>query len=242
MTQSYSNHRAIGGPWKASGSQALQSIWTTAWEKILRRKQRRRSASQWLRSWSAPRIVQCLSFLNLKFQVSNHLLWLYSPVCVGPGGNPNCWFSHAQAHVIMVVWGYPWTILFQGRLWSPVHLHRGKLCRSWHMWCKELAYIRYFRWALHDPLYSVLKHRLWVFVRTFLARWFKHVPTKFWEKIPHFQISLYLSRIVRKPDFCLGENKGADQLRGNREADQRLCFRYSDSTIPLLPICKISSF
>ena len=23
-----------------------------------------------------------------------------------------------------------------------------------------------------------------------------------------------MSRIVRKPDFCLGENKGADQLRG----------------------------
>ena len=39
---------------------------------------------------------------------------------------------------------------------------------------------------------------------------------------------------MRKPDFCLGENKGADQLRGNREADQRLCFRYLDSTIPLL--------
>ena len=28
-----------------------------------------------------------------------------------------------------------------------------------------------------------------------------------------------------KPAICLGENKGADQLRGNREADQRLCFR-----------------
>ena len=26
-----------------------------------------------------------------------------------------------------------------------------------------------------------------------------------------------------------------DQLRGNREADQHLCFRYLDSTIPLLP-------
>ena len=51
-----------------------------------------------------------------------------------------------------------------------------------------------------------------------------------------------LSRIVRKPDFCLGENKGADQLRGNREADQRLCFRYSDSTIPLLLKSEISSF
>ena len=52
----------------------------------------------------------------------------------------------------------------------------------------------------------------------------------------------YLSRIMRKPDFCLSENKGADQLRGNREADQRLCFRYSDSTIPLLLKSEISSF
>ena len=51
-----------------------------------------------------------------------------------------------------------------------------------------------------------------------------------------------MSRIVRKQDFCLGENKGADQLRGNREADQRLCFRYSDSTIPLLLKSEISSF
>ena len=44
-----------------------------------------------------------------------------------------------------------------------------------------------------------------------------------------------MSRDVRKPDFCICENKDADQLRGNREADQRLCFRYTDSIIPLLP-------
>ena len=37
-----------------------------------------------------------------------------------------------------------------------------------------------------------------------------------------------------KPTICKGENKDADQLRGNREADQRLCFRYSDSTVPPL--------
>ena len=42
-----------------------------------------------------------------------------------------------------------------------------------------------------------------------------------------------LSR-VRKPVFCICENKDADQLSGNREADQSLCFRYTDSTIPLL--------
>ena len=45
---------------------------------------------------------------------------------------------------------------------------------------------------------------------------------------------------MRKPDFCICENKDADQLRGNREADQRLCFRYTDSTIPLLPKSEIS--
>ena len=47
---------------------------------------------------------------------------------------------------------------------------------------------------------------------------------------------------MRKPFFCICENKDADQLRGNREADQRLCFRYIDSTILLLPKYEISSF
>ena len=51
-----------------------------------------------------------------------------------------------------------------------------------------------------------------------------------------------MSRLMGKPTICLGENKDADQLRGNREADQRLCFRYSDSTIPLLLKSEISSF
>ena len=51
-----------------------------------------------------------------------------------------------------------------------------------------------------------------------------------------------MSRPMGKPTICIGENKGADQLRGNREADQRLYFRYSDSTIPLLLKSEISSF
>ena len=33
----------------------------------------------------AIRIVQSLFYLNPKFQASSHLLWLYSPICVGPG-------------------------------------------------------------------------------------------------------------------------------------------------------------
>ena len=35
-----------------------------------------------------------------------------------------------------------------------------------------------------------------------------------------------MSLVVRKPDF---------RICGNSEADQRLCFRYTDSTIPGLP-------
>ena len=38
---------------------------------------------------------------------------------------------------------------------------------------------------------------------------------------------------MRKPDFCLCENKGADQLRS---------FRYTDSTLSLLIKSEISSF
>ena len=45
-----------------------------------------------------------------------------------------------------------------------------------------------------------------------------------------------------KPTICICENKDVDQLRGNREADQRLCFRYTDSTLPLLFKSEISSF
>ena len=51
-----------------------------------------------------------------------------------------------------------------------------------------------------------------------------------------------MSRLMGKQTICKGENKDADQLRGNREADQRLCFRYTDSTLSLLLKFEISSF
>ena len=50
-----------------------------------------------------------------------------------------------------------------------------------------------------------------------------------------------LSRVMRQPAFCIGENKDADQLRCNRDTGQRLCFRYTHSTIPLLSKSEISS-
>ena len=40
-----------------------------------------------------------------------------------------------------------------------------------------------------------------------------------------------VSHHIGNSTICIGENKCADQLRSN---DQRLCFRFSDSTIPLL--------
>ena len=73
---------------------------------------------------------------------------------------------------------------------------------------------------------------------------FKHLFVTLGPVTPIFEVlkicKHYLSRVVRKPAFCICENKDADQLRGNREADQRLCFRYTDSTIRLLSKSEIS--
>ena len=43
---------------------------------------------------------------------------------------------------------------------------------------------------------------------------------------------------MRKPDFCLCENKDADQ---HCTADQHICFCYTDSTIPIFLSFKPSS-
>ena len=50
-----------------------------------------------------------------------------------------------------------------------------------------------------------------------------------------------MSHVMRKTDFCICENKDADQLHDNCEADQRLSLRYMDSTIPLFPNFQASS-
>ena len=71
----------------------ISKIIETRYEKtgfLHMRKQRRRSVTAKLISAFvfAARIVQSLYFLNPKFQASSHLLWLYSPACVGPGRKP----------------------------------------------------------------------------------------------------------------------------------------------------------
>ena len=65
-------------------------------------------------------------------------------------------------------------------------------------------------------------------------------PTE--ENCAKVECNKILSRLIGKLTICIGENKDADQLRGYHEADQRLCFRYWDSTIPLLLQSEISSF
>ena len=50
-----------------------------------------------------------------------------------------------------------------------------------------------------------------------------------------------MSRRMRKPKICIGEDKVADQLCSNCTADQRLCFLCSGSTILLLLKSEISS-
>ena len=56
-----------------------------------------------------------------------------------------------------------------------------------------------------------------------------------------FELKVSMSHVMRKPAFYICKNKGADQLRCNCTADQRLCFRYIDSAIPLLLKSETSS-
>ena len=73
---------------------------------------------------------------------------------------------------------------------------------------------------VYDTHYQMLCHSL-----------NKHMSLAYQEQMSH---------VMRKPTFGICENKDTDQLRGNREADQyreadqRLCFRYIHSPIPLL--------
>ena len=87
-----------------------------------------------------------------------------------------------------------------------------------------------------SSIYSLILLTFMFSINTFMAR-----KVLNWKNF-HYFLQNEMSLVMRKPDFCICENKDADQLRGNREADQRLCFRYMYSTIPLLPKSEISSF
>ena len=53
-------------------------------------------------------------------------------------------------------------------------------------------------------------------------------------------VKLQWRRVMRKP-FCVYENKGTDQLRGDRAVEQRLCFRYLQDLNFLNPKFQASS-
>ena len=69
------------------------------------------------------------------------------------------------------------------------------------------------------------------------------IRTQIFNKRNQFYMNSYANneRYAKTGFLHICENKDTDQLRDNREADQRLCFRYTDSTLPLLPIFEISS-
>ena len=50
----------------------------------------------------------------------------------------------------------------------------------------------------------------------------------------HMVIRLYVPHHEKTCILHICKNKGADQLWDNHAADQRFCFLYIDSTIPLL--------
>ena len=55
-------------------------------------------------------------------------------------------------------------------------------------------------------------------------------------------VGLYLSRIMRKPAFACAKTKAQISFAVTAKLImQRLCFRYTDNTIPLLPKSEISS-
>ena len=52
----------------------------------------------------ATRIVQSLYYLNPKLQASSHLVWLYSPVCVGPGRKPRRPVFSQGGSILVLLW------------------------------------------------------------------------------------------------------------------------------------------
>ena len=76
----------------------------------------------------ATQIVRSLFFLNPKFQDSNHLMWLHSPVCIGPGRKPRRpVFSERGSSVTKGTWlnlikdcVINYTLLILPPLWSNI--------------------------------------------------------------------------------------------------------------------------
>ena len=105
--------------------------------------------------------------------------------------------------------------------------------------CKDVTYYQaYWSWLLNLSLYWFASNACHLEIDPGVKTMLLTSPLRG----PPIYVSIQMSRHMGKPTICIGENKGADHLRSNCEADHRLCFRYSDSTIPLLLKSEISSF
>ena len=64
----------------------------------------------------ATQIVQFLFYLNPKFQASSYILWLHSPVCVGPGRKPRRpVYSERGSNYLGITWTSPFSYSFYSR-------------------------------------------------------------------------------------------------------------------------------
>ena len=84
-------------PWRTS-----YATWAAAWE-----NQRFAYADQLCGERLSFRYIDSTIHLLPKPIISR----LHSPICVGPGQNPHCWFSHAGAHFISSCWHTPFSPL-----------------------------------------------------------------------------------------------------------------------------------
>ena len=172
------------------------------------------------------RTVQSPYFLNPKFQASSYLLWLYSPVCVGPGRKPRRpVFSQRGSIVVLIFFTGP----ENGEVQTTQSLIMSQMARRVRELTSRLG-------SEHKDLHSAVSKvgkaidRVWN-----IFCWFQPQTSKlkffFYIWAPSWENWL----------FCICENKDADQLHGNREADRRLCFLYMDSAVSLVSKSEISS-
>ena len=79
----------------------------------------------------ATRKVQSLHYLNPKYQASSNLLWLYSPVCVGPGRKP-------KRQVFSEQGSYPFLLQIHLFKACACQLHTINYTIFWKIFCLNL--------------------------------------------------------------------------------------------------------
>ena len=218
------------------------------------RKQRHRSAALWLRSWLAPLFSQvckkqviswCGSFIfALAFQrLSSSSQPPGSTANGGPPGREGVQggYPHVDQHFDYEPTSFPplpGSAVSTSKVPKFSTLENFNSCnipdiqtkgpKLWVFRRKDANGIA----NSEDPDQTAPLGAVWsgsaLFAQTYLSEnlvWLQY-KVKYLLSLHHLlEIAFWhMSRVVRKPDFCICENKDADQLRGYREADQPLCF------------------